>query len=159
MIESHMFCGCMFVCLCTYLCNPRSMCVCVFVCMYVWIYCTSGVQQVGPRRCSGKVNRDQNKNLFQYWRMQNDCTTSDRFKRFVFQRCGLLLVVNVKKKHTECKYATLYGYETVARWAIILHTPVGKLGFHQEEMRVHVTAPSDRNLLSGVSNFLQRILW
>ncbi len=47
-------------------------------------------------------------------------------KRFVFQRCGrLLLVVNVKKKHAQCKYATLYGYETVDRWAIILrHTPV-----------------------------------
>ncbi len=56
--------------------------------------------------------------------MQNNCTTSDRFKRLVFQRCRLLLVVNVKKKHTQCKYATLYGYETVARWAIILHTPV-----------------------------------
>jgi hypothetical protein len=41
-----------------------------------------------------------------------------------FQRCRLLLVVNVKKKHTQCKYATLYGYETVARWANILHTPV-----------------------------------
>ncbi len=26
-----------------------------------------------------------------------NCTTSDRFKRFVFQRCRLLLVVNVKK--------------------------------------------------------------
>ncbi len=51
----------------------------------------------------------------QYWRMQNNCTTSDRFKRFVFQRCRLLLVVNVKKKHTQCKFATLYGYETVAQ--------------------------------------------
>jgi hypothetical protein len=50
-----------------------------------------------------------------YWRMQNNCTTSDRLKRFVFQRCRLLLVVNVQKKHTQCKYATLYGYETVAR--------------------------------------------
>jgi hypothetical protein len=50
-----------------------------------------------------------------YWRMQNNCTTSDRFKRFVFQRCRLLLVVNVKKKYTQCKYATLYSYETVAR--------------------------------------------
>jgi hypothetical protein len=59
-----------------------------------------------------------------YWRMQNNCTTSDRLKRFVFQRCRLLLVVNVKKKHAQCKCATLYGYETVARWAIILHTPV-----------------------------------
>jgi hypothetical protein len=59
-----------------------------------------------------------------YWRMQNNCTTSDRFKRFVFQRCRLLLVVNVQKKYSQCKYATLYGYETVARWSIILHTPV-----------------------------------
>ncbi len=59
-----------------------------------------------------------------YWRMQNNCTTSDRFKRLVFQRCRLQLVVNVTKKNTLCKYATLYGYETVARWAIILHTPV-----------------------------------
>jgi hypothetical protein len=50
-----------------------------------------------------------------YWRMQNSCITSDRFKRFVFQLCRLLLVVNVEKKHTQCKYATLYGYETVAR--------------------------------------------
>jgi hypothetical protein len=33
-------------------------------------------------------------------------------------------VVNVKKKHTQCKYATLCGYETVAQGAIILHTPV-----------------------------------
>jgi hypothetical protein len=33
-----------------------------------------------------------------YWRMQNNCTTSDRFKRSVFQRCRLLLVVNVKNK-------------------------------------------------------------
>ncbi len=56
--------------------------------------------------------------------MQNNCTTSDRLKRFVFQRCRLLLVVNVKKRHAQCKYATLYGYETVVRWAIILHTPV-----------------------------------
>ncbi len=56
--------------------------------------------------------------------MQNNCTTSDRFKRFVFQRCRLQLVVNVKKKYTKCKYATLHGYETVARWAITLHTPV-----------------------------------
>jgi hypothetical protein len=48
-----------------------------------------------------------------YWRMQNNCTTSDRLKRFVFQRCRLLLVVNVKKRHAQCKYATLYGYETV----------------------------------------------
>jgi hypothetical protein len=56
--------------------------------------------------------------------MQNNCTTSDRLKRFVFQRCRLLLVVNVKNKHTQWKYATFYGYETVARWAIILHTPV-----------------------------------
>ncbi len=30
-------------------------------------------------------------------RMQNNCTTSDRFKRSVFQRWRLLLVVNVKK--------------------------------------------------------------
>ncbi len=59
-----------------------------------------------------------------YWRMQNNCTTTDRFKRIVFQRCRLLLVVNAKKKYTRCKYATLYGYETVARRAIILHTPV-----------------------------------
>ncbi len=64
-----------------------------------------------------------------YWRKQNNCTTSDRLKRFVFQRCRLLLVVNVKKKHTQkkytqCKYATLYGYETDARWAIILQAPV-----------------------------------
>ncbi len=52
---------------------------------------------------------------FIYWRMQNNCATSDRLKRFVFQRCRLLLVVNVKQKHAQCKYATLYGYETVAR--------------------------------------------
>ncbi len=83
-----------------------------------------------------------------YWRMQNNCTTSDRLKRLFFQRCRLLLVVNVKKKahsvqicdtvrlwngrsmsnyfayaSTQSKYATLYGYETVARWALILHTP------------------------------------
>jgi hypothetical protein len=58
--------------------------------------------------------------------MQNNCTTSDRLKRFVFQRCSLLLVVNVQKKHAQCKYATLYGYETVARGAVILHTPVGQ---------------------------------
>jgi hypothetical protein len=32
--------------------------------------------------------------------MQNNCTTSDRFKRFVFQRCRLLLAVNVKKKYS-----------------------------------------------------------
>jgi hypothetical protein len=56
--------------------------------------------------------------------MQNNCTTSNRLKRFVFQPCRLMLVVNVKKKHTQCIYATLYGYETVTRWAIILHTPV-----------------------------------
>jgi hypothetical protein len=62
-----------------------------------------------------------------YWRMQNNCTASDRLKRFVFQRCRLLLVVNVKKKHAQCNYATLYGYETVARRAIILHTPVPRL--------------------------------
>jgi hypothetical protein len=36
--------------------------------------------------------------ISQYWRMQNNCTTSDRLERFVFQRCRLLLVVNVKKK-------------------------------------------------------------
>jgi hypothetical protein len=41
--------------------------------------------------------------------MQNNCTTSDRLKRFVFQRSRLLLVVNVKKKHAQCKCATLYG--------------------------------------------------
>jgi hypothetical protein len=52
---------------------------------------------------------------FTYWRMQNNCTASDRFKRFFFQRCWLLLVVNVEKKHAQCKYAILYGYETVAR--------------------------------------------
>ncbi len=50
-----------------------------------------------------------------YWRIPNNCTASDRLKRFVFQRCRLLLVVNVTKKHSQCKYATLYGYETVAR--------------------------------------------
>jgi hypothetical protein len=33
-----------------------------------------------------------------YWRMQNNCSSSNRFKRSVFQRCSLLLVVNVKKK-------------------------------------------------------------
>jgi hypothetical protein len=38
-----------------------------------------------------------------YWRMRNNCTTSDCLKRFVFQRCRLLLVVNVTKKHTQCK--------------------------------------------------------
>ncbi len=56
--------------------------------------------------------------------MQNNGTTSDRLKQFVFQRCRLLLVVNVNKKHAQCTYATLYGYETVAWRAIILHTPV-----------------------------------
>jgi hypothetical protein len=56
--------------------------------------------------------------------MQNNCTTSDRFRRVFFQRRRLLLVVNVKRKHTRCKYATLYGYETVARRAIILQAPV-----------------------------------
>ncbi len=38
--------------------------------------------------------------IYRYWRMQNYCTTSDRFKRFTFQLCRLLLVVNVKKKST-----------------------------------------------------------
>jgi hypothetical protein len=54
-----------------------------------------------------------------YWRMQNICTTSDRLKRFVFQRCRLLLSVviveNLKSTPlSQCKYATLYGYEAVA---------------------------------------------
>ncbi len=50
--------------------------------------------------------------IMSYWRMQNNCTTSDRLKRFFFQRCRLLLAVNVEKKHSQCKYATLYGCET-----------------------------------------------
>ncbi len=49
--------------------------------------------------------------------MQNNWTTSDRFRRFVFQRCRLLLAVNVKKKHTQCKYATLY--DTVVKRSLV----------------------------------------
>ncbi len=77
-----------------------------------------------------------------YWRMQNNCTTSYRLERFVFQLCRFLLVVNVKEKYTQCKYATLYGYETVARWgAIILHTPVERdnLLFYTQRQRFLMT--------------------
>ncbi len=59
--------------------------------------------------------------------MQNNCTTSDRLKRFVFQRCRLLLIVNVKKSTLSANMRHCTVYETVARGAIILHTPVGSV--------------------------------
>ncbi len=40
-----------------------------------------------------------------------------------------LLAVNVTKKHTRYKYVALYGYETVARRAIILQAPVWMYAF------------------------------
>jgi hypothetical protein len=84
--------------------------------------CKSWILHTYSRNKSTRSFREKRKFVLRYWRMQNNCTTSDRFKRFVFQRCRLLLVVNVKKKYTQCKYATLYGYETVARWAISFQT-------------------------------------
>ncbi len=88
------------------------MSVCVHVCA-----CVGETRRNPPLLAYAKLHTHvhTHAHTYTYWRMQNCCTTSDRLKRFVFQRCRLLLVVNVPKKHTQCKYATLYGYETVAR--------------------------------------------
>ncbi len=79
------------------------------------VYVTSRLRSTYLCVCHIKVTEILSKHSKTYWRMQNNCTTSDRLERFVFQRCRLLLVVNVKKKYAQCKYATLYGYGTVAR--------------------------------------------
>ncbi len=70
-------------------------------------YCDHAVT-VECKKCDRYIGHT--KVFYRYWRMQNNCTTSDRFKRFVFQRCRparWLLAVNVKKKHTQCKYADI----------------------------------------------------
>ncbi len=99
-------------------------CVCVCVCMCHGVCVKRRIEttHTGSRTRINRVWKTERK----YWRMQNNCTTSDRFRWFVFQRCRLLLVVKVEKKNTvtRCKYATLYGYETVAQRAIILQAPV-----------------------------------
>jgi hypothetical protein len=95
--------------------------MCVYVCVHVCIYIIRVMYGLGcvcvlcMDACLYAHSHCACMSICMYWRMQNNCTTSDSLKRFVFQRCRLLLVVNVKKKYTQCKYATLYGHETVAR--------------------------------------------
>ncbi len=69
--------------------------VCTHTYIYIpqdpsWTSGSSDISRIQLHDLAGENNT--------YWRMQNNCTTSDRLKRFVFQRCRLLLVVNVKKK-------------------------------------------------------------
>ncbi len=76
----------LYVCVCVYRFVSNVMHVCMPIHVYViWMY----TQYV----CLSYLAP-----FLTYWSMQNNCTTSDRLKRFVFQRCRLLLVVNVTKK-------------------------------------------------------------
>jgi hypothetical protein len=80
------------VCVCVFVC--KCVCVCVFVCKCVCVcVCVCGYA-VGFFLC---VHADV---CEAHWRLHNNCSPSDRSRRFVFQRCRLLLVVNVKKKHS-----------------------------------------------------------
>ncbi len=107
--------------------HRRWLHVCMHVCMYVYIYvCMNMGRTVSSVSACMYV-----------------CITSDRFRRFVFQRCRLQLVVNVKKEHTRCKYATLYGNKTVARWAISLHTPV--TAEHRKAVSTVLTVSRSKN--------------
>jgi hypothetical protein len=118
----------MYVWTCVYVCSGTliflgSLCmyVYIYVCMCVCIYAHVIYTYVNNALLSiSHISTGVCKIIAQQ---------SNRLKRFVFQRCRLLLVVNVQKKHAQCKYATLYGYETVARRAIILHTPVRKVRY------------------------------
>jgi hypothetical protein len=59
-----------------------------------------------------------------YWRMQNNCSSSDRF--ITVQCCILALSVLFFNVYYKQQPATLKNkpFQTVARCAIILHTPV-----------------------------------